>query len=50
MRITERTVEIFLKGERIASHIRLRKPGQISTLDERMPAAHRRYAHTPCCG
>ncbi len=43
VRITERTVEIYLKGERIASHPRLRKPGQFSTLDEHMPASHRRY-------
>ena len=43
VRITERTVEIFLKGERIASHPRLRRQGQFSTLDEHMPDAHRRY-------
>ena len=43
VRISERTVEIFLKGERIASHPRMHRQGQFSTLDEHMPSAHRRY-------
>jgi len=43
VRLTERTVEVFLKGERIASHVRLRGPQRYATLDEHMPSAHRRY-------
>ena len=43
VRVTERTVEVFLKGERIASHKRLYGPERYATLDEHMPSAHRRY-------
>jgi transposase len=43
VRVTERTVEVFLKGERIASHKRLHGSERYATLDEHMPSAHRRY-------
>ena len=43
VRVSERTVEIFLKGERIASHRRLHGADRYATLEEHMPSAHRRY-------
>ena len=43
VRASERTVEVFLKGERIASHRRLYGAQRYATLDEHMPSAHRRY-------
>ncbi|MGE8453270.1 MAG: IS21 family transposase [Pseudomonadales bacterium] len=44
VRITDRTVEAFHKGQRIASHAK--SPGRRShiTLDTHMPSAHRRHA------
>lgn len=45
IRISPRIVEIFYKGERIASHVRLGDAGGLySTHDEHMPEDHRRYA------
>ncbi|QRD49067.1 IS21 family transposase (plasmid) [Pseudosulfitobacter pseudonitzschiae] len=43
-RITHRTVEVFHRGTRVASH--MRNPGRRShiTAPEHMPSAHRRYA------
>jgi transposase len=44
VRLTSRIVEVFLQGERIASHIRKHgNPGQYSTLPEHMPPSHREY-------
>jgi len=43
-RLTPQTVEIFLKGERIAAHRRGSGNYQYTTLPEHMPASHRRYA------
>jgi transposase len=43
-RLTPRTVEIFLKGERIAAHLRSSGNGRHTTLAEHMPSSHRRYA------
>ena len=44
VRLTNRTIEVFLLGERIASHIRkYGNPGQYSTLSEHMPPNHREY-------
>lgn len=42
VRITALMVEIFHKGQRIASHPRARKGG-FSTLDEHMPKSHRQH-------
>lgn len=42
-RITARTVEIFLRGKRIASHIRSLIPHRPTTVAEHMPSSHRRY-------
>ena len=44
VRITDTTVEIFIKHNRIASHRRLYgRPGQYSTVTEHMPADHQKY-------
>jgi transposase len=43
-RLTPRTVEIFLKGERIAAHLRSSGNGRHTTVPEHMPSSHRRYA------
>jgi transposase len=42
-RITERTIELFDKGERVAVHLRGGR-GRHTTIAEHMPSAHRRYA------
>ncbi len=43
-RLTERTVEIFYRGQRVAAHV-CRYGGQRhGTLPDHMPSAHRRYA------
>ena len=43
-RLTARTVEIFLKGERIAAHMRASGNHKHTTVAEHMPSSHRRYA------
>ena len=43
-RVTARTVEIFVKGERVAAHMRGSGNGKHTTVPEHMPASHRRYA------
>jgi len=43
-RISERTVELFHKGERIACHLLGGARGRHTTVPEHMPSAHRRYA------
>jgi transposase len=42
-RITARTVEIFLRGKRVASHLRSTVPHRPTTVAEHMPSAHRLY-------
>ncbi|MFM1990841.1 MAG: hypothetical protein RJA99_3798 [Pseudomonadota bacterium] len=42
-RITRRGVEILLRGNRVASHVRSDRRGGYTTLDEHMPAAHRAH-------
>jgi len=44
VRFTQTTVEIFHKGERIASHRRSKKKNSRSTKREHMPLKHRAYA------
>jgi transposase len=41
VRYTDRTVEIFWRGDRIASHRRSDRPGGCTTLREHMPKEHR---------
>ncbi len=44
VRITETTIEIFIKHNRIASHRHLYgRPGQYSTITEHMPEEHQKY-------
>jgi transposase len=43
-RFTEVTVEVFHKGQRIASHMRSRLAHKHTTIPEHMPSSHRRYA------
>src|SRR3954471_2284813 len=43
-RITERTIELFCRGERVAVHLRTGGRGRHTTIPEHMPSAHRRYA------
>jgi transposase len=44
IRLTARTVEVFLKGERIAAHVRMSGNGKHTTISDHMPSSHRRYA------
>jgi transposase len=44
VRLTARTVEVFVKGERIAAHLRSSSNGKHTTVQEHMPSSHRRYA------
>jgi transposase len=44
VRITERTIECFHKGQRVASHVRSRSKGRHTTILEHMPKSHREYA------
>jgi transposase len=43
-RYSERTVECFHRGQRVASHPRSRLKGRHTTLPEHMPTSHRSYA------
>jgi transposase len=42
-RITQRTVELFLRGKRVASHLRSTLLHRPTTIAEHMPSSHRRY-------
>src|SRR6516162_10936185 len=44
VRLTPQTIEIFLKGERIAAHRRGSSNHGHTTLAEHVPSSHRRYA------
>jgi len=44
VRLTPRTVEIFLRGERIAVHLRSSGNHRHTTVADHMPSSHRRYA------
>jgi transposase len=43
LRFTEKTVEVFRRGKRIAGHRRSRRRGKHTTLREHMPKAHQEY-------
>jgi transposase len=43
-RITERMIELFCRGERVAVHMRTGGRGRHTTIPEHMPSAHRRGA------
>jgi transposase len=42
-RLTAHAVELLLRGQRIASHVRRRRRGGYTTVPEHMPAAHRAH-------
>jgi transposase len=44
VRLTPRTVEVFLKGERVAVHLRSSGNHHHTTVSDHMPSSHRRYA------
>jgi transposase len=44
VRFTDGTIEVFHKGQRIASHMRSRVAHKHTTIPEHMPSSHRRYA------
>lgn len=44
VRASDRTVEVFHKGRRVASHARVRGRRHHQTLPEHMPSSHRRHA------
>jgi transposase len=43
VRLTARTVELFLEGKRVAAHPRNDAPGKFTTLEEHRPKSHQRY-------
>jgi transposase len=43
VRLTATTVEIFLKGHRVASHLRSYVPGKHTTSPEHMPKSHQKF-------
>jgi transposase len=43
VRLTGTTVEVLLKGHRVASHLRSYLPGKYTTLFEHMPKSHQKY-------
>lgn len=44
VRIARNTIEVFFRGERVASHARSGQPGRFSTNKEHMPMHHREFA------
>ncbi len=44
VRLTAHTVELLLRGKRVASHRRSYQKGRYTTLEEHMPRAHQQYA------
>jgi transposase len=43
VRYTNKTVEIFYRQKRVASHMRDDRPGKHTTLEEHMPKSHQKY-------
>lgn len=43
-RLTQRTVEVFHRGKRVAAHVRSSSNRRHTTVREHMPSSHRRYA------
>lgn len=44
VRATQRIIEVYFKGNRVASHPRVDTPGRHSTLSEHMPTSHKEYS------
>ena len=43
VRLSERAVELFREGKRVAAHGRSHQPGKFTTLDQHRPKSHQRY-------
>jgi transposase len=43
-RITDQTIELFHKGDRVACHVRNPRQHRHTTIPDHMPSAHRRHA------
>jgi transposase len=43
VRLTDKTVELFQHGKRVAAHLRSHRPGRSTTLEEHRPKSHQRY-------
>lgn len=42
-RLTQQTIELFHRGQRVASHARSKQKGRYTTLNQHMPEAHKKY-------
>ena len=43
VRLSEKTVELFQHGKRVAAHLRSRLPGRATTLEEHRPKSHQKH-------
>jgi transposase len=43
VRLTDKTVELFKAGKRVAAHLRSHQPGRATTLEEHRPKSHQKY-------
>jgi transposase len=43
VRLTDKTVELFQHGKRVAAHLRSRLPGRSTTLEEHRPKSHQKH-------
>lgn len=43
VRLTDKTVELFKAGKRVAAHLRSHQPGLFTSLDEHRPKSHQKY-------
>ena len=43
VRLTDKTVELFLRGKRVAAHLRNAQPGRYTTLEEHRPKSHQKH-------
>jgi len=43
-RLTQHTIELFQRGKRVTSHVRSRRKGGFTTLNQHMPEAHKKYS------
>jgi transposase len=43
VRLSDKTVELFQRGKRVAAHRRSHQPGRFTTVEEHRPKSHQRY-------
>jgi transposase len=43
VRLTDKTVELFKTGKRVAAHVRSYQPGRFTTLEEHRPKSHQKH-------